>query len=72
MATREIVDVVNTMQHAADKAVAAIGDIAATVTDIQAIATQVSTAIAQQTDSTRDISVSVRQRRWAPPMSAPR
>jgi methyl-accepting chemotaxis protein len=61
LATREIVDVVGTMQQAAEKAVDAIGAIATTVSDIQLIAVQVSTAVEQQVEATQDISRNVRE-----------
>jgi methyl-accepting chemotaxis protein len=60
-ATREIVDVVDTMQQAAERAVEAIGGIAATVSDIQLIALQVSSAVEQQVGATQEISRSVRE-----------
>jgi methyl-accepting chemotaxis protein len=60
-ATREIVDVVDTMQQAAERAVEAIGGIAATVADIQLIALQVSSAVEQQVSTTQEISRSVRE-----------
>jgi methyl-accepting chemotaxis protein len=60
-ATQDIHDQIGAMQHAAQEAIAAIRDIAATITGMERVIGGIDTAVAQQTGATQNISLSVQE-----------